>query len=135
VERLRGTVVDRRDGTTTIVQPSDVTFKIHSMREEVPYDLTLTTRTPTETTGNEVRREGTSKVPVELATAPADGLPIGPATLAAADALLRSIGRGPAPQPAATQPTTTAPAAAATQAGEKTIGPPRHRPRATRRPR
>jgi hypothetical protein len=127
VERLRGTIVDRRDGTTTIVQPSDVTFKIHNMRDEVPYEVTLTTRTPTATAGDEVHREGTTRVPAELAAASGEGLPVGPVTLAGADALLRAIGHGPTTRPAATQP---ASAAAATQASS-----PRHRTRGARRPR
>lgn len=127
VERLRGTIVDRRDGSTTIVQPSDVTFKIHNVRDEVPYEVTLKTRIPTATSGDEVHRESTARVPVELATVSDDGLPIGPATLAGADALLRGIGRGPATQPAATQP-----AAAATQASATQAASPRHRSRGAR---
>jgi hypothetical protein len=126
VQRLRGTIVDRRDGTTTIVQPSDVTFKLHNMRDEVPYEFTLTTRAPTAPSGSPVHRAGTTRVPAELASASGEGLPISAVTLAAADALLRTLGHG-VTAPSAAQSATT-------RASASTTPSPRHRSRAGRRP-
>jgi hypothetical protein len=109
VSRLRATVVDRRDGTTQIVEPSALTMRLKSLADPVEYNLSLNLRTPDGT--KQSKHEGSAARPDELVHVSGEQWPIGPVANAGAEALLKALGRplvANSAKAASSQPTTAA---------------------------
>lgn len=112
ITRLRATIVDRRNGSTQIIEPSTAHVSIRSQKVPIQYAVALKTRdATTQLSEKKGRRRVTPDVAAALASTSEGKVPFEALILAGADGMLRAVGRPiitastrPTTAPATTQP-------------------------------